>query len=241
MKLISFVRKGMPGWGVVTDGGVLDMTDWEGARTLRDVLELGLLPHLSEALDLARPDLAMSDVTLLPVIPDPGKILCIGLNYLKHKQETGRPDVDHPTVFTRYADSQVAHLAPQPVVTTYARSDVLLDTLPPDQPLLLVYDTTPEAHMNEAMMASLLAKGVAVVGMTPESVNPADASFPIVRDKTKFFGVEPWQSALGCTFLLRSDRYVAAIARTEQINSLIPMIDRIRAPRAEMRKDPSDD
>ena len=112
MKLISFIRKGMPRWGVVTDSGVLDMTGWEGARTLKDALELDLLPHLNDGLDWARPDLAMSDVSFLPVIPDPGKILCIGLNYLKHKQETGRPDVDNPTVFTRYADSQVAHLAP---------------------------------------------------------------------------------------------------------------------------------
>ena len=88
------------------------MTGWEGARTLKDALQLSLLPRLNAGLDLARPDLAMSDVSFLPVIPDPGKILCIGLNYLKHKQETGRPDVDNPTVFTRYADSQVAHLAP---------------------------------------------------------------------------------------------------------------------------------
>ena len=112
MKLISFIRKGMPRWGVVTDSGVLDMTGWEGARTLKGALELDLLPRLNAGLDLARPDLAMSDVSFLPVIPDPGKILCIGLNYLKHKQETGRPDVDNPTVFTRYADSQIAHLAP---------------------------------------------------------------------------------------------------------------------------------
>ena len=112
MKLISFIRKGMPRWGVVTDSGVLDMTGWEGARTLKDALELDLLPHLNDGLDWARPDLARSDVSFLPVIPDPSKILCIGLNYLKHKQETGRPDVDNPTVFTRYADSQVAHLAP---------------------------------------------------------------------------------------------------------------------------------
>ena len=58
------------------------------------------------------PELAWSDVTLLPVIPDPSKILCIGLNYQKHKIETGRPDADHPTVFTRFADSQVAHGQP---------------------------------------------------------------------------------------------------------------------------------
>ena len=57
-------------------------------------------------------DLSFSDISFLPVIPDPEKIMCIGLNYLEHKKETGRPDVDNPTIFTRFADSQVAHLQP---------------------------------------------------------------------------------------------------------------------------------
>ena len=57
-------------------------------------------------------DLSLSDITFLPVIPNPEKIMCIGLNYLEHKKETGRPDVDNPTIFTRFADSQVAHLQP---------------------------------------------------------------------------------------------------------------------------------
>ena len=112
MKLISTIRKGIPGWAVVVADGVIDMTGFKGAKTLKQALELDLLPLLSDAIDAARPHLQRSDVTLLPVIPDPGKILCIGLKYLKHKQETGRPDVDNPTVFTRYADSQVAHRAP---------------------------------------------------------------------------------------------------------------------------------
>jgi 2-keto-4-pentenoate hydratase/2-oxohepta-3-ene-1,7-dioic acid hydratase in catechol pathway len=57
-------------------------------------------------------ELGWSDLTVLPVIPDPAKILCIGLNYQKHKQETGRPDVDNPTIFTRFADTQIGHGQP---------------------------------------------------------------------------------------------------------------------------------
>ena len=112
MRLISIIRKGIAGWAVVVADGVIDMTGFKGAKTLKQALELDLLPLLGDAIDAVRPHLQRSDVTLLPVIPDPDKILCIGLNYLKHKQETGRPDVDNPTVFTRYADSQVAHRAP---------------------------------------------------------------------------------------------------------------------------------
>ncbi len=60
-------------------------------------------------LDGAGTALPMSDVTLLPPLTSPEKILCIGLNYLPHILETGRPKPEYPTIFTRYPDSVVAH------------------------------------------------------------------------------------------------------------------------------------
>jgi 2-keto-4-pentenoate hydratase/2-oxohepta-3-ene-1,7-dioic acid hydratase in catechol pathway len=44
------------------------------------------------------------------VIPNPDKILCIGLNYENHRKETGRTEVENPTVFGRFANSQTGHL-----------------------------------------------------------------------------------------------------------------------------------
>jgi 2-keto-4-pentenoate hydratase/2-oxohepta-3-ene-1,7-dioic acid hydratase in catechol pathway len=52
-----------------------------------------------------------SGITWLPVIPNPEKILCIGLNYETHRKETGRTEVENPTVFGRFANSQTGHLA----------------------------------------------------------------------------------------------------------------------------------
>lgn len=50
------------------------------------------------------------EITFLPPIPDPGKILCIGLNYASHVKETGRSEgAKYPVVFTRFADTLVAH------------------------------------------------------------------------------------------------------------------------------------
>ncbi len=57
---------------------------------------------------------AIDEVVLLPVIPNPGKILCVGLNYETHRQETGRAEAQHPAIFTRFADTLVAH--GQPIV-----------------------------------------------------------------------------------------------------------------------------
>lgn len=56
--------------------------------------------------------LPLAAVRLRPVVPHPGKIICIGLNYEAHRQETGRAPAGHPAVFTRWADTLVAAGAP---------------------------------------------------------------------------------------------------------------------------------
>ena len=55
-----------------------------------------------------------SQAHLLPVIPNPSKIFCIGLNYKSHVAETKRADSEYPAIFTRFADSLTAHNAPLP-------------------------------------------------------------------------------------------------------------------------------
>jgi 2-keto-4-pentenoate hydratase/2-oxohepta-3-ene-1,7-dioic acid hydratase in catechol pathway len=60
---------------------------------------------------------------LLPVIPNPGKVFCVGLNYKTHVAEMKRADSDHPAIFTRFADSLNAHGAPLPKPSTTQRFD----------------------------------------------------------------------------------------------------------------------
>lgn len=116
MRLISFVRTGRPGFGLLRADGIVDLGPLLGGAfaDLSDVLARDGLPALARAAEGRRPDFALTDVTLLPVIPNPGKILCVGLNYETHRAETKRPEAKHPTLFTRFADTQVAH--GQPVV-----------------------------------------------------------------------------------------------------------------------------
>lgn len=54
-------------------------------------------------------DYNVEEVAFLPVIPDPDKILCIGINYASHAKETGRDTPERPMIFTRFANSQVGH------------------------------------------------------------------------------------------------------------------------------------
>jgi acylpyruvate hydrolase len=44
-------------------------------------------------------------VDLAPVVPRPGKVICLGLNYESHIRETGRDLPEHPTLFAKFADS----------------------------------------------------------------------------------------------------------------------------------------
>ncbi len=122
MKLMSFVRGGKPGWGVAAEDGVIDMGPALGGKypSLRALLAGGGLDEAAKAADGAKPDAGFDEIEFLPVIPDPEKILCIGLNYKTHIAETGRSDSDYPVIFSRYPDTQTGHLQAmiRPTVST---------------------------------------------------------------------------------------------------------------------------
>jgi 2-keto-4-pentenoate hydratase/2-oxohepta-3-ene-1,7-dioic acid hydratase in catechol pathway len=114
MKIASFKAAGRASYGVVTDGGVVDA----GKRlpdhpTLKRLLATGSLDMLRK-LQGEKADHALADVELLPTIPDPDKIFCIGVNYATHLAESGHPTPPHPMIFTRFANSQVG--AGQPMI-----------------------------------------------------------------------------------------------------------------------------
>ncbi|WP_108661862.1 fumarylacetoacetate hydrolase family protein [Acuticoccus kandeliae] len=111
MKFVSFTRLGSRGFGAVVEGGVVDLTRRLGHRSdsLKSAIASETLAAAADYVAGRAPDFAISDITFLPVIPDPVKILCIGVNYEEHKAETQRPDVDHPTIFTRWADTLIGH------------------------------------------------------------------------------------------------------------------------------------
>lgn len=111
MKLVSFSRNGQQGYGAVTDKGVVDLGAVMGSR-FADLKALLAADAVAEAAAVAAqraPDFALADAVLLPVIPNPGKIWCCGLNYGEHVRETHREVTEQPTFFLRVADSQVGH------------------------------------------------------------------------------------------------------------------------------------
>lgn len=111
MKLCSFATNGRASWGLVTDGGIVDLGKRGLAATLRDFLAQGDLAPAA-ALAGEKPDFAFDAVRHDPVIPNPDKIICVGLNYHDHIQETGREETPNPVLFARYAGSQIGHGQP---------------------------------------------------------------------------------------------------------------------------------
>ena len=114
MKLISFLDQNTPSYGAVLGEQVLNLTPILGgqAADLRALITKGLIPAAQQAIASHKPGLQLAELTLLPVIPNPDKIVCVGLNYADHVKETGRATTEAPAFFVRMPDSQVAHGQP---------------------------------------------------------------------------------------------------------------------------------
>lgn len=114
MKLVSFVSTGRSSYGAVKDGGVVDLGLRLGDRwpTLRTLLAAGSLAEAERIARAAAPDFSLDGLEFAPVIPDPDKIICVGLNYRDHVTETGRTVTEKPALFARFAGSQVGHMQP---------------------------------------------------------------------------------------------------------------------------------
>ncbi|WP_372660138.1 fumarylacetoacetate hydrolase family protein [Hydrogenophaga sp.] len=112
MKLISFVRNGTASYGAVTDKGVVDLGEQLKYPDLKALLAANAVDEARTAAGSGKAIGRLEDLELLPVIPNPGKIYCIGHNYEDHRKETNRPKVDHPSVFMRYPEAQTGHLRP---------------------------------------------------------------------------------------------------------------------------------
>ena len=111
MKFLSYSFQNQASWGLATDTGVVSLYSAQ-YPTLRSALAAGVLEKLGASAQ-GQPDTCkLSQIQYLPVITDPGKIICIGHNYEEHRVETERDKTENPTVFLRVADSQTGHLQP---------------------------------------------------------------------------------------------------------------------------------
>lgn len=110
MKIISFRDSNGDSFGVVDEnGGVVDVGRKGPYPTLRAALTADGLDEVAALAAGAAPDTTMGEVTLLPVVPNPDKIVCAGLNYKDHVEEFTREMPENVTLFARLTNTLVAH------------------------------------------------------------------------------------------------------------------------------------
>lgn len=103
MCYVSFRRPdGTPSFGRLSGNEIIELGTPGGPAWLRDAIAASTPATLPDGAKFK-----LAEVALLPVIPNPGKILCVGLNYATHVAETGREQKDHPAIFTRWADTLI--------------------------------------------------------------------------------------------------------------------------------------
>ena len=109
MKLLSFAVGGRKLFGAANGNGVVTLNDKVGEPDLRSALAAGKLQAMRQIAKDAKPDHELDDIVFLPVMPQPEKILCAGINYRSHAAETGRELPKQPSMFARFADTLVGH------------------------------------------------------------------------------------------------------------------------------------
>ena len=121
MKLVSYRSARGEAWGALQGDSVIDSSRLGDALagTLKGFVaqcanQPDLLAQVAAGLSPS-PDAAgrpVSSLALLPCLPEPGKIICLGVNYLDHAKEGGNTVADYPALFLRCSTSLLAHGAP---------------------------------------------------------------------------------------------------------------------------------
>ena len=116
MKFLSFKHDGQDSFGGINESGeqpaIVNLSKRSSDLSdLRDVIRNDRLNELTELVQSSDADLSLDDVELVPTIPNPEKIICIGVNYANRNAEykDGSDLPKYPSVFMRNRESLVGH------------------------------------------------------------------------------------------------------------------------------------
>lgn len=120
MRFTTYLRNGQPRLAVVDGDNAIDL-----AADLRAELNAGtdLQAAGSAAVASNAARIPVSSLRLAPLVPEPGKIICLGLNYFDHAKEAGREKPEYPWFFFRGKSSLLAHGDPGILPTVSTKLD----------------------------------------------------------------------------------------------------------------------
>ena len=115
-RFISFTRNAAPGYGLLVDRGVVDLSGRHGKRwpSLREVIEDGALLSLAEESAPRSADFPVEDIRYEIPVPAPEKIICVGVNFPDRNEEykDGQAAPSNPSLFIRFPRSFTGHEQP---------------------------------------------------------------------------------------------------------------------------------
>jgi 2-keto-4-pentenoate hydratase/2-oxohepta-3-ene-1,7-dioic acid hydratase in catechol pathway len=131
MRIFTFEKNGQPTIGLLKSPAAQEFIDLEiaGYEHCHNMVTLLGQPHWQDQLGKilssapANSIKPMAGLKFLPLIAQPGKIICVGLNYADHAKEGGHAIPDHPSFFLRVNTSQVAHQGAMIVPKASAKLD----------------------------------------------------------------------------------------------------------------------
>ena len=111
MKLVTYRHNDDNRFGVVKGDGIVELSRRLSGRyaDLKALIGGDALAEAARIADKAAADVALKSVELLPPIPNPDKVICVGINYEEHRVETGREKQGYPVLFPRFANTMVGH------------------------------------------------------------------------------------------------------------------------------------
>lgn len=109
MKIVNFIinKDQTKSFGIYQSEGIVDVGHHSGCRDINEFMAHHQLEELQRYVELPA-DLQLNDIRFLPVIDRPGKIFGVGMNYAEKRKEFNETE-EAPTLFVRFADSQVGH------------------------------------------------------------------------------------------------------------------------------------
>ncbi len=119
----------------------------------------------------------------------------------------------------------IGRLFPQPLVEDVKGSQFPLDDLLRDESTIIMFSENPEKLVKDEMLENFKKRGVQIIGLTPEWMNPVVTNFTIVRDVSKLLSEKEFVTFLDKAFFIRPDRYVASIASIGSLSSFEHVTD----------------
>lgn len=112
MRFTSIQLDGKPVWGRVEGDEIVvpDKAFLHAKPSLMEAIAGDSLGMVAEVRESAR--VPVAEAVFNPLLPNPGRVICVGINFKAHMKEMGREPPDYPWLFVRWADSQVGHGQP---------------------------------------------------------------------------------------------------------------------------------